>query len=242
MMKLILAFAVLMLSALAANAQVRNFPPIGPNANPSSGTGSPTPQIVGPGYAATVWYQPMPGYVSLTVGGAPSVNVTYCTVGWVGNISPSGGGSATLGSLAARITTLGTSNIQLAMYKDDATVAPHRPGTLVGATGNIVDTSTGTVTGAATGTVTGPGQYWLCMQTNDTTVRMISRIGTATDAITFAWAGTATAANALAGANVTGGVSTPGTFGTWPASLNGSTWTEVGNTAPLLAFQFASIP
>lgn len=190
-----------------------------------------------PGYKATVWYVPIGFFTLGAAGGAPSLTTAYCSLGQIG-----GNSSVTIASLAARITTLGTTNIQLAIYNDDTTVSPHRPGTLIDSTPNIIDTATASVSGNLNATHSiNPGWYWGCLQVGDITVRYQTR---STDFAESMFVGSSTLAGFLSPA-VLGGVSTPtgiSSFGTWPANMNGSTWNEVTSLAPMWAFQFSSVP
>lgn len=188
----------------------------------------------------SVWYLPW-GMTSAAAGSAPNATTTYCTPGWVNNLSPTGSGSGTLNGLATRITTLGTSNIQLAIYANDATATPYRPGTLVASTASIVDTATGAVSGTVSASITGSALYWFCEQANDATVRFLAKAAAAPDLSLSYLVGSPTLGTALGSTAVNGGVSTPGTFGTWP-SLHGSAWADIGALAPIVAFSFASIP
>lgn len=201
----------------------------------------------GPGYKATNWYAP--AFWSWAASGVLSATTTYCTPGWIRAILPTGGGSMTIGSLGTRITTLGTSTIALALYTNDTTVTPFRPGTLLGNTGAIVNTSTGPVNGAVSIAGITPGLYWWCSQANDTTVKWEARQGNNNDTWGTTVIGSASQNNVLSTTN-TGGVSSTGVYGTWPACFqNGGTcagtavtWTEITNTAAAVEFQPSSIP
>lgn len=207
--------------------------------------GSPT----GPGYKATNWYI-AGGFVASGTSTAPTAATVYCYPGWIHNVvaPPTGGGSMTIDALTMRITTIGTSNATLAIYADDTTASPHRPGALVASTNTFVDTSL-TVTSQAlvSNASLSQGEYWFCGMVNDTTVRYQARSGSATSDLSMvSQIGSATIANSVGGSNNTAGVSTTSgiTFGTWPSTFvgAGATWTEVGTVIPLVGFHIASIP
>lgn len=195
-----------------------------------------------PGYSASVWYLPANyGYIAGTGAPLASANL-YCTPAWINDVSAKGGGSATLASLAARIMTAGSSNVQLAIYANDATASPYRPGALLGHTGNIADTSAGTITAALTsGASVGPGLYWMCAEANDTTAKLESfPVSSTANSFYAAAVGSTNAGSVLS--SVLGAVSTAsGGFGTWPPNLHGSAFLETTASA-VVAFQFSSIP
>lgn len=195
--------------------------------------------ITHPGYLANVWYTPVniPGYN--TASGAAAATTAYCTLSQIG-----GNSLVTISALALRIGTLGSSNVQLAIYNDNAGTI-HRPGTLIDSTPNIVDTATGAFSGSLNAThQISPGFYWLCLQANDTTVRFYIPGPSQVDSYVSS-VGSATLSNVLnSGGNTAVGVSTSTgvtAYGTWP-SFVGATFTETTNTAPYVAFQFSSVP
>jgi hypothetical protein len=193
----------------------------------------------GPGYTAGEWYLPF-GLTSLATGNPITPTNTACTAGWLG-----GSASATIDALAGRIIVVGTTNIQLAIYADDTSEGPHRPGVLVGATGNIADTAIAAVSGnlVTPASVSLPALYWFCSQAGDAAVRVASRVATTVDVSEYALAGTSSMTTIMSASNVFGGVETSGTtFGTWPATMVGRTWTEVGPIPAVVAFHFVSIP
>ena len=205
-----------------------------------------------PGYSQGVWYLPI-GLVGLGAGASDVVGTAYCSLGGIG---PIGGGNntATLAALAARIATASAGgNIQIAIYNDyQASIStPHRPGTPIDYVSSISTTTATTVTGSlqATHSVS-PGYYWFCQQADNTTVKLIGKAASTSDPSFGMWQGSTSAANVLIGSSASGGVSTSGcsvALGTWPNFTNCNsggppTWADVGLNAPVLAFEFSSIP
>jgi hypothetical protein len=190
-----------------------------------------------PGLKAGVYYSGFP-YSARTTSGAPSLLTAYFGLIYIGGNSP-----VTISSLLAYIATAGTSNIQLALYSNDLSVSPCRPGDLIAATGNIsVNGVTGTVEGTFTGTQIAPGWYWVGLQVADTTVRYTTPATTQFNEAFYI--GSTTLSGFLSpiihtGVNTTTGITS---FGTWPSSLNGSTWNEATSLGPISGFKLASVP
>lgn len=205
-----------------------------------------------PGYTATNWYS-SPAWLGPQSAGTAvgTANRIVCKYGFIPR-------TITIGALGARVTTAGTTNFQLAIYASSS----GRPGSLLSSTGNITSASTGVQTGAlGANKQVGPGgadtgrDVWWCMNVNDTTTAFMAENSSAMSQAAFI--GSATAADLIpsnsaqsqtsiscAGANCNGGSST---FGTWPSSLVGSTWTTnnagtTGNIMPLVIFQAQSVP
>lgn len=197
-----------------------------------------------PGYTVGPWYLPA-NYGAINGGGGSiNTNSVYCTPAWINDIGAViGGGSGTIGSLGARISTLGTSNIQLGIYANDFTVAPYRPGALLGHTSDIVDTAAGAVSAALTsGAVVSAGLYWMCAEANDNTVRIQSLPVSSTAGSFYAAAvGDTSVGNILSGSFLGTVLTVVGTYGTWPASLHGNSFTT-NSQSSVVAFQFTSIP
>lgn len=210
----------------------------------TSGSGG-TTLTPGPGYVASNWYFPAPS-MQLTTGTAVSANVIRCSAGTVYQKS-------TLSALGGRLTTAGT-NAQFAIY----TSSGGRPGALVASTGNIdVTGSAGAKSGALLANKqVGPGgsdgdyNLFFCYNIDNaaTVLMSLSQSGLGQGVLI----GTATIGNLL-GSNVSvigiscsGAACQPGgssTLGTWPASLVGSTWTDVTVAAQAaVGFQVTSIP
>jgi hypothetical protein len=202
-----------------------------------------------PGYIASNWYSPAGPLVAAS-GQAVSQNIISCRYAFVPN-------KVTIGALAARIVTVGTTNFQLAIYTSSA----GRPAALLSSTGNILNTSVAVVSGAlAANKQVGPGgadggrDLWWCFNNNDAAAVFMVEIalglsqdiyaGSATLTDLLQTSSSAQTAIRCSGAGCTGGSST---FNTWPASLVGSTWTSsqgnnTGNQMPLVFFQATSVP
>ena len=152
-----------------------------------------------------------------------------------------------------RLTTASAGgNIQGAMY----TSVNGRPGDLVAASASMSTTSVGSVTAAWTaakqigpGGANADGNLWKCSNADNAVAIAVSveTIGGNTPSVIGAstmsgllTVGNATSYVSCAGANCTGGSST---FGTWPASLAGSTWSN-GSTrhAVIIGFDVTSQP
>lgn len=164
------------------------------------------------------WYAPP--FVTGAAGAALTAGTISCSLQF--NFAP-----MTVKALGARITTAGSSNIQLADYAN----ASGRPsGAPLGATGNIVDTAAGAVSAAPVGgNFTLPaGAYWACVNAGDSTVVMQASSNAAPVASVFV--GSASEGNVSGGAtNLSFRLTMSETFGTWPTAT-GSGWTEVANT------------
>lgn len=203
-----------------------------------------------PGYISGDWYVP---------NNITSTSVANTNTGVANQIGCKYGSiprPVTISTLGVNIQTIGTSNIQLALYAN----ASGRPSTLLSSTASIVDTATGPVSGAlganqavGPGTATGK-DVWFCVNMNDNTVKFYGEVlmqysgaaiyGDATLSIVIGGGGGSESGIECAGAACTGGSST---FNTWPATLAGSTWTSVagattGNYLPVIAFKPVSVP
>ena len=203
-----------------------------------------------PGYISSNWYVSPAWSTTATGNAVGAANRISCKYGYVPN-------KVTIGALGARINTAGTTNYQLAIYANSS----GRPGAILSSTGSMVTTGTGVVTATlAANKQVGPGgtdgsrDVWWCMNINDTTTVFVTENvgGLSQDA----FVGSATAADLLpGGTNAQTGIHCTGadcnggssTFGTWPATLAGSTWTTMsasstGNTIPIIIFRAASVP
>lgn len=136
--------------------------------------------------------------------------------------------SITVIALAINIGTVGTGNIQLAIYATGSNGYP--TGSPLMATGNIVDTSTGNTSaasGAVTATTLTPGVYWGCLNSSDSAVKWMS-VGQSSAMVSWMVGGTQAqmfnAVNQLAE-----GLYFPSTFGTW-ANLTGVSPTFASGT------------
>jgi hypothetical protein len=211
----------------------------------------------GSGYVASSWYLPLAGLSSTGVQAAtPAASSITCFYGAVEQ-------KVTIGSLAVGLTTaVASGNIQSAIY----TNVSSRPGTLLSSTASMSTTApTATLTAAlAANKQVGPGGadggsgLWWCSNidstanaggvkfmapytSNGTNAGQASLIGSTTAANIINKFSSSTGGVQCAGAACNGGSST---FGSWPASLAGSTWTDIStnNAVPLIAFQAASVP
>ena len=192
-----------------------------------------------PAYAANNWYIP-PG-ITVTAAsaslGASSIKCYYGVVNSPIHVT----------TLGANVTTsAAATNIQLAVYSN----SNGRPGTLIANTASIATTANGVVTGSITNTALGPGSsagsaLWWCTN-QDSSSTAFTSIGSMTVAGLI---GSATHANAfgvvLTGVSCTGAACNGGssTFNTWPASLAGSTWSDITTArTPLVSFQVNTVP
>lgn len=165
-------------------------------------------------YISGDWY--LPPFATLAAGAALFSGQIACQE--VTNLYP-----MTVTTLGVRITTLGTTNIQLGIYAN----AGNRPAGLpLAVTASIVDTSTGIVTAAPTGGafLLPAGPYWDCVNAGDATV-VLQTI--AVGAGHGAWlTGSATPANLNDGSGDSRLILTfTSAFGTWPTGT-GQTYTE----------------
>jgi hypothetical protein len=147
----------------------------------------------------------------------------------------------TIGALGMRIATLGTSNVQMALYASDP-AAVNRPGALLSNTASFVNTATGFFSSALLANQQlDPGTYWIALQVNDVT--MISVALSAASGEFTRIMGSATAGNSIqvAGTQVLG-LTAVSVFGTW-ANMTGATFTELTvQRTGAFAFQVASVP
>jgi hypothetical protein len=199
-----------------------------------------------PGYVAANWYQPL-NSGSFTNGAAATASVIKCTFGQVGQ-------RLTISSLGTRISTLAAAgNIQLALYSN----VTGRPGLLLSSTPSISTAAAGAFNAAlganqqvGVNGANGTSNLWWCINADNSTV-VVNGLSGGTAAVGYI-GGTqvnAGASNSLvnmaaavscAGAACTGGSST---FGTWPATLVGTTWTIVADaSAPQIEFLVNSVP
>jgi hypothetical protein len=197
-----------------------------------------------PGYSVNIngsqaWWMPIMGSYSQAASGAYSALTAYCTMGQIGGTS-----LVTVSGLGTRGTTGGSTNVQFALYNNDTTpssAGQYAPGTLIVATGNIVNTGTGNISGATLSNVqVSPGFYWFCMQSNDTTFRS-SAYNQASLSFTQAYVGSNGGVSPLiafsTGLSTTTGISS---FGTWP-TFHGATF-STGSSLPMIGFSLSSIP
>jgi hypothetical protein len=211
------------------------------------------------GTAATVCTDPHPGYVVSNwylgqgpnlygTSGAATANRISCYYGYYPRV-------ITIRNVGFGIVTAGTSNTQVALYRNSG----GNPGALIDSTPSVVNTGGTSVATGALGAdqQIGPGtangrDIWHCANQNDSTITYRSVTGANTISGSQ-FVGSATVTNILgsgptaiigklcSGANCNGGSST---FGTWPATLAGTTWTDQTGTAsmPIIAVQVVSSP
>lgn len=232
----------------------------------NGGTGTGSPGLVA-GTNVTITGSAWPNQTINSTGGGSSAISSYTTARYyqLGNTASAAGAAATanlivcnkgllyaqltFSVLTVNITTGGSSNIQSALYADTGGL----PGALLSSTPSVVDTGTlGTPMTLAANVQAGPGAIWFCTNVNDSTVVMTGNSKTTgmsplTGALTTA-AGLAqlvSTANGVTGVSCTGASCNGGssTFGTWPATLAGSTWVTVASsTTAELYFQPFSVP
>jgi hypothetical protein len=193
----------------------------------SGGGGGSSAPIVA--YQANRWYR-FPGGTPAT-GTTQSTILTYCQGPYPLRAT------VTTNALGANIQTLGTSTFQLALYADSG----GRPGALIINSGSIVDTSTGATSVSVSSTqIVGPANIWECEQANDTTVKFLATgPGQATYVDTL---GSATLGGSISTASMVQGISTPGTYATWPNPFAGA-WTDTTTgTVPIMSMFVVSSP
>lgn len=205
------------------------------------------------GAVANLWQVPI---TNITGIGAQSATMAASTISCLFGTVPV---KQTISNVGAAVSTLAASgNFQIAIYSN----VNARPGALISNSGNLSTASVGTITGAlAANKQIGPGgsdsgpDVWWCSNVDASAggiVKMISAVNSASTLGASAMIGSTTAANVLnrlasgvvgvscVGVNCQGGSSA---FGTWPANLGSSTWTDI--TSPNVAipvFQPASVP
>jgi len=239
----LIVIACLLGSALAAHAQL-TFPSGGSS---SGGSGTVAGQ-----YIVNDWYLAENSYLT---GGTAQSNITTTSIA----CSPLKFvyATVTIKALAAYVATISAAgNFQLALY----TSASDRPATLLSAVSANMSTGTAQAVSQAlnSNVQVGPGStggviVWACAMVDNTTVKFYVDA----DGLNgVAYNGSSTLSNVLATNNIsmqgvkcttTGCQGGTITFGTWPASLATSTWTDVnangsGNMVPIVAIQAASTP
>lgn len=187
-----------------------------------------------PDYIVNNWYVPS---IGLTGTG---IAVTINTARFIPFIPKS---PITISSLGVRITTVGTTNFQLAIYASDPTTLKPT-GTPLSTTSSAVNTSATTVTAALGANVSlDPGKlYWLGMNNGDSTATFVTYGAGST---IHSWlVGSSTAANIIvtSGNVPVNSWSTALTFGTW-GDLTSATFTEGNdNKYALVIFKVVSEP
>ena len=207
-----------------------------------------------PGYISSNWYTPFvpSGTVTNSSSMATQHNIIRCFYGAVAQ-------KLTISTLGITVVSspVASGNMQAAIYAS----ANGRPGALISNTGNMSTAAAASVNAAlGASKQVGPGgadggrDLWWCFNMDATAgggTMVVSSFGTNPSGLGGAMMmGSSTQASITAGgtllgiscsgANCNGGSST---FNTWPASLTGSTWTDllVGRS-PLIGFQVSSVP
>lgn len=182
-----------------------------------------------PGFIVGNWYYGgMPGQ-RLVTGGAVNNTTQYMYPFLVRE-------RCTIDQLAMRMTTPGTTNIQMALYASDPALI-NRPGALLSSTGSIVSTgAAGMLSGALAAPVQlDPGIYWYGFQTGDNTILGMGIEATGTGYSSSM--GSSTSGGALGNLSaMTIGVTVVSVFGTWATAV-GATFTE--NVSPRSGGAFA---
>jgi hypothetical protein len=148
----------------------------------------------------------------------------------------------TIKALGCAISTAGTTDLQLALYSSAVDLSGlQRPATLLGATGNIVNTSAGFVSGTITSAQLDPGLYWIAWNSNDNACKVI---GPGNAIGQYMWlVGSTNSAPILSGATTINRLTLALTFGTWTSPLGGSSFTEQTSLGGVAGcFQIASVP
>jgi hypothetical protein len=186
------------------------------------------------------------GIIASISAGATNANVIKCIQGRVTQ-------KLTITAIGLNFTTLSAGgNAQVAIYKSVAGV----PDAKIDVTGNISTAATGYVTqNLGSSRQLGPGGtdgdqvIWWC--TNFDNATAVATPAAIVPGLQDGIMGSATAANLFSAAANVSGISCAttncnggsSTFGTWPATLAGSTWTDVvARTTAIPGFQPSSIP
>jgi len=204
-------------------------------------------------FSTSFFYPVYPMQLAAAGGAVGAANVIQCTPGIISQ-------KITLAGLSASVTTLSAGgNFQLAIY----TSVSGRPGTVIantgsGSTASVAFVSPTFAAGSGSSVQVGPGgaqggtNLWFCAN-RDNAVSVFTPNGAASPGAygTTALLGSATTANLLNVTSAVVGISCSGaacnggssTFGTWPATLTGSTWTDVKDRSmPIVFYQPNSIP
>lgn len=236
-----------------------------PLSTANGGTGTATPALVAGGIVSltgtwpnnTITVEPVVTYATgqfyfpavkqMASGVAHGANVIKCHAGRVEQ-------KLTTTNSAVRITTLFSGgNAQVAMYQD----VSGRPGALIASTGNISTTTLGSniTTAWSAAKQIGPGGadggriIWWCSNMDNATAALSSpegpsshggwQVGGPRDSL-FGGSTTTITGISCTGAACNGGSST---FGTWPSTLAGTTWSALNSASLILtAFDVTSVP
>ena len=233
-------------SAIIAVALLFAAPALGEGIVNSGGGGGKTTDptlAMHPGYVANLWYTFEP-HLLTQAGAAGTASVINCAAGYVG-------APITINQIGANVGTLSAGgNFQLALYSS----VIGRPGALIAKTGNISTAAAGVINGSLGNTPIGPtsinaGPLWFCSNVDNATAVLNSlSLSTVPGRFLQGSANETRVVQGAAGpvgisctaAACTGGSST---FNTWPASLAGSTWSDVITAVmPFVMFQIVSSP
>jgi hypothetical protein len=198
---------------------------------------------IGPGYVANVYYVPIGLVGKGSNATVPSVTTAVCAVGWFGNMAGSTSGS--IGEIAIGAVAAGTTTVQTAIYANDTSIIPNRPGTRISFS-NAVSTVTGQpITLYTSGSLAANMLYWVCLQAGDLSFQYASQLAGAiyqspylqyigTNGGQFGQGGN----QSFSGVSTTTGITS---YGTWPTTFHGATFTE-STLGPWFGFAFNSIP
>jgi hypothetical protein len=148
--------------------------------------------------------------------------------------------TTTVDKLQINITTAGTSTVQLALYKNKLGNCPtNRPGAEIDATASMANTSTGLLSGnLSSGSVQiKPGIYWLCSNSNDSSMVATS----VSPQSAQAWLIGSATGGALYSSTISG-VSAAQTYGTWGDLSNAAWGTDMSANNPLVTLHLKSVP
>lgn len=199
-----------------------------------------------PNYNTSRFFAPIGLVTANSASVAPTANIIRCTYGGI----PRKGTVGSVGHFVSTVDAAG--NYQEALYADTGTGLP---GALLTNTGNISTAASGTTGAFSPSVQIGPGgangsdDVWWCFNTSSATAvfnAVAIAIGLSPNYIGGSSVSNTVSSSAgvagisCSGANCNGGSST---FNTWPATLAGSTWTDITSRAmPIPAFQFSSVP
>jgi len=202
----------------------------------------PTGQIEDFQYLAKDWYLPDLVLPATAGPSATGPNIIRCAPGGLRN-------KATIGTVGTHIYTADPAgHLQFAIYTNGAN---QRPANLAATSATISAAAAGVVTSALNATVQGgPGganfadTFWFCANSDSSVARFASV--NSVPSIEASVIGSALAGNVLQGAGngvAISHLSTSQTYGSWPSSLAGITWTEQTSIAmPMMAIEFVSVP
>ena len=193
-------------------------------------------------YLAGDWFLPDLVLPATTGPSATGPNVIRCGPGGLRN-------KATIGNVGARVFTADPAgHVQFAIYTNGAN---QRPGNLVATSASMPVATAGVISSALSAKVQGgpnganfADTFWFCANSDSSVARFASI--NASPSVEASIIGSGSAGNTLqaAGTGVTiSHLSTPETYGTWPASLASATWAEQTSIAmPMMAVRFSSVP